>query len=145
MAFCRNCGAQMNDEAKFCPVCGAVQAAQPAEPAQPVAAEPVERTDEEKYRYLAALSYLNVIFMMLALLVGNDSNYVRHHANQVACLMIWYICCAIVFIVPILGWIVGGIGMIAGLVITIICIVKALQRKYYEIPIFGKIRIIPEK
>ena len=44
----------------------------------------------------------------------------------------------------LLCWIVGGIGTIAGFVITIICIVKALKREYYEIPFLGKIRIIPE-
>ena len=154
MAFCGNCGAEINDGAKFCPVCGAVQAAPGAQqqqqqqqqqytaPVQPV--QPGPRTDEEKFRYLAALSYLNILFMMLGLLVGNNSNYLRHHANQCVCLVIWNLCCALVCIIPILGWIVGGIGAIAGLVITIICIVKALKREYYEIPIFGKIRIIPE-
>lgn len=146
MAFCGNCGSQINDGTKFCPVCGAVQGAaasgqqQQTAPAQPAG----PRTDEEKYRYLAALSYLNVIFMILGLLVGNASNYLRHHANQCVCLMIWNICCAIVCIIPILGWIACAIGMIAGFVIMIICIVKALKREYYEIPIFGKIRIIPE-
>lgn len=30
MAFCGNCGAQINDGAKFCPVCGSVQGAQAA-------------------------------------------------------------------------------------------------------------------
>ena len=104
MAFCGNCGAQINDGARFCPTCGAVQSSeapnqQQAAPAQ--AAGP--RSDEEKYRYLAALSYLNILFLVLALLVGSSSNYIRHHANQ-----------------------------------------KALKREYYEIPIFGKIRIIPE-
>ena len=43
-----------------------------------------------------------------------------------------------------IGWLVGIVGLIAGFVIMIICIVKALKREYYEIPIFGKIRIIPE-
>lgn len=158
MAFCGNCGTEINDGAKFCPVCGTIQAASgaqqqqqqqqqqqytaPVQPEQP--AQPGPRTDEEKYRYLAALSYLNIIFMILGLLVGNSSNYLRHHANQCVCLMAWNLCCALVCIIPILGWIVGGIGMIAGLVIMIICIVKALKREYYEIPFFGKLRIIPE-
>lgn len=152
MAFCGNCGSSINDGAKFCPVCGTVQGAQPApEPQQQQQQQPPQpqepaapRTDEEKYRYLAALSYLSPIFMVLALLVGNTSDYLRHHANQCVCLTLWYFCCAIVCIIPILGWIAGGVGMIAGFVIMIICIVKALKRQYYQIPIFGKVRIIPE-
>ncbi|MBS1479744.1 MAG: zinc-ribbon domain-containing protein [Christensenellaceae bacterium] len=148
MAFCGNCGAQINDGAKFCPVCGTVQCAQAAPGQQQQQSAPAQpagpRTDEEKYRYLAALSYLNIIFMILGLLVGNASNYLRHHANQCVCLIIWNICCGLVCIIPFIGWLVGIVGLIAGFVIMIICIVKALKREYYEIPIFGKIRIIPE-
>ena len=80
----------------------------------------------------------------MGLLVGNASNYLRHHANQCVCLIIWNICCGLVCIIPFIGWLVGIVGLIAGFVIMIICIVKALKREYYEIPIFGKIRIIPE-
>ena len=145
MAFCGNCGAQINDGARFCPTCGAVQSSeapnqQQAAPAQ--AAGP--RSDEEKYRYLAALSYLNILFLVLALLVGSSSNYIRHHANQCICLTLWSLCFVIVCIIPFLGWLVAIVGGIAAFVIMIICIVKALKREYYEIPIFGKIRIIPE-
>ena len=124
MAFCGNCGAQINDGAKFCPVCGTVQGAQAAPNQQQQQSAPAQsaglRTDEEKYRYLAALSYLNIIFMILGLLVGNASNYLRHHANQCVCLMIWNICCGLVCIIPFIGWLVGIVGMIAGFVIMII-------------------------
>ena len=34
MAFCGNCGAEINDGAKFCPVCGTVQAAPGAQQQQ---------------------------------------------------------------------------------------------------------------
>lgn len=32
MAFCRNCGAQINDGAAFCPSCGATQNSAPSAP-----------------------------------------------------------------------------------------------------------------
>ena len=54
MAFCGNCGAQINDGAKFCPVCGTVQCAQAAPGQQQQQSAPAQpagpRTDEEKYR-----------------------------------------------------------------------------------------------
>ena len=82
MAFCGNCGSQINDGARFCPTCGAVQSSEAPGQQQAAQAQPAgPRSDEEKYRYLAALSYLNILFLLLALLVGSSSNYIRHHAN----------------------------------------------------------------
>jgi len=34
--------------------------------------------------------------------------------------------------------------MVAGIVFTIIAIVRTLKREYYEIPFIGKYKIIPE-
>lgn len=40
MQFCNQCGAQMNDGAKFCPKCGAVSAPQGAQPQAPQYSQP---------------------------------------------------------------------------------------------------------
>jgi len=102
------------------------------------------RTDYDKYRYLAALSYLNPVFTIMMLIIGKDSNYVRHHANQAVCLLLWFAACGIVCIIPILGWLAGLVGSIAGIVFAITAIVKTFKREYYEVPFLGKYRIIPE-
>lgn len=102
------------------------------------------RTAVEKYRYLAALTYICPLGIFIMLLLDKDSSYIRHHANQAICLMLWFAICGIAFIVPILGWIAGAVGMVAGIVFTIIAIVHTLKREYYEIPFIGKYKIIPE-
>ncbi len=111
------------------------------QPVQPVR----QPSPDDKYRYLAALSYLSIFaLIVLGIFAGKDSNYFRRHANQVVALYIWFLACSVVMIIPILGWIVGGIGYIAGIVFMIMAIVKAIKCVDYEIPVFGKVKIIPE-
>ena len=52
MAFCKKCGAQLEDGAKFCPKCGATQE-QAAPQAAPVAAAPV--ADQGPWKVFAIL------------------------------------------------------------------------------------------
>ncbi len=114
---------------------------QPPQKPKPVAPSP----DAEKYRILTALSYLSLIFLFLTLVLGGDSNYVRKHANQAVALNLWYLLCSLCCIVPFLGWVVGGVGSIAGFIFIIICIVRALRYDIYQIPITGKWEIVPQK
>ena len=111
------------------------------QPVQPVR----EPSPDDKYRYLAGLSYLSLIaLIVLGIFAGKDSKYFRHHANQVVALYIWFLACGVVMIIPVLGWIAGGIGWIVGAVFMIIAVVKAIKCQDYVIPVFGKIQIIPE-
>ncbi len=113
---------------------------------KPQKPKPVAPSKEaEDYRVLTALSYLSLIFLFLTLILGGDSNYVRKHANQAVALNLWFLLCYLCCIVPILGWIVGGIGSIAGFVFVIICLTRALRYDFYEIPITGKWNIVPQK
>lgn len=107
-------------------------------------ASDAKRTAVEKYRYLAALSYVCPLGIFIMLMLDKDSNYIRYHSNQVICLLLWFAASGIAFIVPILGWIAGAAGMVAGVVFAIIAVVRTLKREYYEIPFIGKYRIIPE-
>lgn len=108
------------------------------------ATETTVRTDDAKYRYLAALSYVNVIFAVIMLVLDSGSNYVRYHANQSLCLTLWFAASSIVAIVPILGWIAAAFGFVAGIVFVITAIVRVLKHEPYQIPWVGKWRIIPE-
>ena len=55
--ICKNCGAQITDEAKFCPMCGASQTAPAEEPNEPVKpelvfAEPLKEEEPEVSEYI---------------------------------------------------------------------------------------------
>ena len=70
--------------------------------------------DVEKYRNLAALSYVLMPLAAVMLILDKDSNSVRHHVNQVICLLLWFMASSVVMIIPFLGWIAGVVGMVAG-------------------------------
>lgn len=158
MAFCASCGAQLADGSRFCVQCGTPVFAAGAQgneqrqnyqanyqPQQPPKQAPVAPSkDAADFRALTALSYLSIIFMFIALILAPKSAYVRKHANQVIALIIWFFACGVVMIVPFLGWLAGGAGMVAGVVFMIICICRACKYDIYQIPIFGAWRIIPE-
>ena len=99
--------------------------------------------DVEKYRNLAALSYVLMPLAAVMLILDKDSSYVRHHVNQVICLLLWFIASSVVMIIPVLGWIAGVAGMVAGVVFMIMAIARTCKKEYYEIPWIGKVGFTP--
>lgn len=94
MAFCRNCGNQIADDASVCAACGApvAQAApQHAAPQQPVQQsfqqpiQPTVQTDPTEDRSLAWLSYLG-IFLLIPLFARKFSRFCEYHVRQGAIL-----------------------------------------------------------
>ena len=102
MAFCNQCGAQLQDGAAFCPACGAQQGAtsQQAAPQQGQAGQAgsgfdfkamIENTpdftsqmdpaDIEANKPMAILSYIWFLFIV-PLVAAPQSKFARFHANQ---------------------------------------------------------------
>ena len=158
MAFCPNCGASVPDGAAVCPGCGASlggapQGYQQAYQQQPYAQQPYpqyysdvppgfDTEDIQKNRALSFFCYLGPMAVLIPLVAQPDSKYCRYHANQGLVLMVFELLCALVCIVPILGWIVGGIAGIFAFVCEIIGIVNALTGKVKPLPIIGKYTIL---
>ncbi len=141
MSFCTKCGANIPEGDSFCPNCGA-----PAGQATYVDSSNKTAlfTEEERAhdKYLAAFCYLGPIFMILSLVAEKDSKFIRYHANQAIMLCVLFFVCVIVCIVPIIGWIVGGIGIVVAFVFEIIGIVRAFKGKAEDLPIVGKYTVI---
>lgn len=172
MAFCKNCGAQIQDDAKFCPGCGKAidnAAAPPQEQSQaqsgytppvvPGAPTQAEFIDAHSNKGMAILSY---IIFFIPLLTGDykKSPFVKFHANQGTVLFIasaifgvaYSIILAIfstVFLTVFHAWILwGAISMVFSclwLLPTILCIlgiVNAANGKMQPLPLIGKFTII---
>ncbi|MDE7463723.1 MAG: zinc ribbon domain-containing protein [Clostridiales bacterium] len=65
--FCKNCGTQMNDNAAFCPNCGAAANGQPAQPAQPAQPQTQNNPVAQEGNTIAIVGF---IFSFLIALVG---------------------------------------------------------------------------
>lgn len=87
-----------------------------------------------------ALAYVTIIPAIIFLVMApyNQKPFVKFHAFQCIGLAICWFCLGLVFIVPILGWIVGGLGFLCLLVCWILSIVKASQGSAFKLPVISE-------
>lgn len=152
MAFCSNCGTQVEDGVRFCPSCGNTMgtsgAQAPSEAAQP-AADPRDFSDKiaalnntadttaeftkadiDQNKAMAILAYFGPL-VLIPLLAAKNSKYARYHSNQGLILLISAIVYSIAYsilsvIVYAISWRLGfivSILSIVGIVFTILAII----------------------
>ena len=104
MAFCRNCGQPIDDNAAVCASCGAAQTVQEAAPQQPVyqqapqqaapqqpvyqqapQAQPAPAVDPTEDKSLAWLSYFGIL-LLIPLFARKASKFCQYHVRQGAIL-----------------------------------------------------------
>jgi uncharacterized membrane protein len=158
MAFCPNCGAQV--EGRFCAKCGAAVAAgpTPVEPtptpggyAPPPPAAPVQSAGMAD-NMAAALCYLLTVITGILFLVlepYNKNRLIRFHAFQA--IFLWVAAVAIFIVagilgvtlgaIPVIGWIFSILlhfGLFLGfLVLWVMLMYKAYNNEKWVLPIVG--------
>ncbi len=160
MTNCVKCGTNLDENTKFCPICGsAIQ--QPenisaemetnATDANDFASKVAQLNntadntaeysadDIEKNKIMAVLAY---IIFLIPLLAAKDSKFARFHTNQGFILFLGVIVSSVVAIIPIIGWIIAPIAALIVTVLAIIGIINALGGKAKELPIIGKFKIL---
>lgn len=155
MSFCRQCGAELQDGAKFCTSCGTPvgSAAQPPYPAPEQSADAgsgFDPQDAQQNKVMAILSYLGFLVLIPAF-TAKDSKFVRFHANQG---LLLFICeCAYGVLIRIMDGVFGAIRLpfvpsafkllfIVFLVFSIIGIVNAAKGKAQKLPVIGSFDIL---
>ncbi|HVU45150.1 MAG TPA: hypothetical protein VHD85_03425 [Terracidiphilus sp.] len=90
-----------------------------------------------------ALAYVTIIPAIIFLIVEpyNRNAFVKFHAWQNIFLAIGWFACSIVMIIPIIGWIIGFVGLITFFICWIICIVKAAGGHKFMLPIIGPLAL----
>jgi len=86
-----------------------------------------------------ALAYVTIIpaIIFLVLEPYNKSPFIRFHAFQCLGLSVVAFVSSMIWVIPILGWIIGILMIPILFVVWILCIVKAYQGKYFQLPILG--------
>lgn len=150
MKNCFNCNNQVDDNATFCPNCGANLAAGTApQTAQP---DPYDHTAEfdpqdiSENKVYCMLAYLmGVIGIIIALLAGKDSPYVKFHIRQAIKLsvadILLLLCGGILcwtFIAPI----AAGIGIAIVFVLQIIAFIQICCGKAVEPAIIRNLKFL---
>ena len=111
-----------------------------------------DRTDVEKNKLMAVLSYLGIL-VVIPIIVAPDSKFVRYHANQGLMLLItsavygalMKILALVVSWIPIVGAIIVSLASLIGVVLfvfVILGVINAAQGKAKELPIIGGYRIL---
>lgn len=112
-----------------------------AEEKKPLATSSKE--DIEKNKVNAILSYLGILIIVpLVSDEAKKSAYAKFHLNQGLVLLISSVVLSFVWIVPVLGWIVGFFGGIALFVIWIMALISAIQGEMKRMPLLGNIELI---
>lgn len=144
MAFCGNCGAEMNEGTAFCPNCGA--GANGQAPGQQYQAAP--ESDAEKNKFMGIIAYFWILWLV-PILAAKESPFARFHANQG--LVLWIagvavnIVSSILSIIPVIGIIfsiLAGIVSIGCLVLAILGIISAAKGEMKPLPLIGGIKIL---
>lgn len=166
MPFCEKCGAKMEEEAKFCPSCGAGVNGQQSQYSQQNTqsgnfqetinkymqtednTSEFEQEDINQNKVMAVLAYIGILVWYPCLQRPIQSMRVIMSIRALL-LFIAEICLGVVmgiFIwIPVLNIIIGILGGIVSLlffVFAIIGIVNACQGKAKGLPIFGKFKIL---
>lgn len=165
MAFCGKCGTKIEDNAKFCPACGAsteipnddntqqdysAKIAGLNNTADSTAA--FDAQDIQSSKAMAILAYLGPL-VLIPLFAAKDSRFARYHTNQGLVLLIGWIAYSIVYsilsrIILAISWrlyflvsIIGLIGLVF-LVLAVIGIINAANGRAKELPVIGKIKLL---
>jgi len=113
------------------------QTNQPVQTTPPVVPtpQPVNK-DAEDNKILAIIGYLGIL-CLIPLLLKKDSQFAQYHGKQGLVLFLAEIVFRIIMIIPFLGWIVGLVGSILCLILTIVGIVNAAKGEMKELPWIG--------
>lgn len=106
-------------------------------PAQQTSPIPPPPTPPAQNTGMAILSYLGIL-VIIPLLVAKDDPYVKFHIKQGLVLLIAEIVISFFSMVPIIGWIFGGLLWLGLIVLIIMGIVNAAGGKQTELPLIGK-------
>lgn len=101
----------------------------------PVASDPNNET------VMAILAYLGIL-VIVPILVAKDSEFVMYHANQGLVLFIAEIILFAIGIIPLLGWLISFLGYLGALVLAIMGIINAVNKKKKPLPLIGGYRIL---
>lgn len=149
MAFCKNCGIQMEDGIKFCPACGTAMEATPQSAAGSIAT--AEKKDAADNKVMAILAYILVLIPIFA---AKDSKFARYHSNQGLILLLAAIAYGVAFsvlstLLVLISWrlalaVTGILGLLGWvfLAFSIIGIMHACKGEMKPLPLIGGFRIL---
>ncbi|MEO5927819.1 MAG: DUF4870 domain-containing protein [Patescibacteria group bacterium] len=99
-----------------------------------------DKKDIDDNKVLAAIGYIGIL-SLIPLLAKKDSKFCQEHGKQGFILFLFEVVVMILGMVPVIGWlIIGPVGSLLALILSLVCIIKTLQGTFWEIPVLGQYR-----
>jgi uncharacterized membrane protein len=96
--------------------------------------------DVEDNKILAAISYIGILSVVV-LLLAKKSPFAQEHAKQGVVLFVVELVVYVLGLLPLIGWfIIGPIGSLICLIVSVVGFIKAIQGEFWEIPLIGSFR-----
>jgi uncharacterized membrane protein len=95
--------------------------------------DPQVKKDIEENKLLAAIGYIGIL-CVLPLALKPKSQFCKFHGKQGLILLIGEVINMLISVIPVIGWLLGLIGGIALLILSILGLLKALNGEYWEMP-----------
>ena len=148
--LCASCGAQISENAAFCPACGkSVGKTSPGVAAVPAPPQAQLISSSSLSDNVAGmLAYVTIIPAIVFLLIEPYSKrrFVRYHAFQ--CIFFAIVCMVasfalrIVALMPVVRWttlMLWPLLWLAEVVLWVICLLKAYQGQMFKLPVIGNL------
>jgi uncharacterized membrane protein len=89
---------------------------------------------------VSAIAYLTLVGWFIAIFFLNKPKdpLADFHIRQALGINLLLLACGIVFIIPVLGWVVGAFGYFLALVLWILGIISAIRGEEKEVPLLGE-------
>ncbi len=151
MAYCSNCGKQIEKDARFCSSCGAAQSSRQSY----AEAEPVGNTAEVSGndRIMGILSYLSIL-VLVPIFSAKKSAFVRFHIKQglllnigaITLILLRVLIRAVVFfrtysVLRSLLVLPLNLGLLGLTIYMVIGIIRAVRGEKKPLPFIGKYKI----
>lgn len=142
MAYCKNCGAHIPDDAGFCGECGTPVSGGVSVPRYTDVYDHTAEFDSEDIssnKVVAMAAYvLGMVGIVIALLAAPNSKYAAFHSRQALKLSVTST--LLLFLITVLGWtiivlIAGAVCILILFVVRIICFFQVCSGKAKEAPI----------
>ena len=162
MKYCSSCGNPVEDNAKFCSVCGAPSSTAQERKSEgskddefrkkvedafnnfnntPETTADYAPDDIEKNKIMAVFAYLGLLFL-IPLFAAKGSPFARYHTNQGILLFIVQFVGSLCGAIPFIGWFIAAAANIFGILLIVIGILNVIKGQAKELPLIGKYRIL---
>lgn len=101
-------------------------------------AEEQKEKEIQEGKFFALISYISFL-CVISLILKKDNKFILHHAKQGLVLFVFEVACFIISVIPVLGWLIGVLGLIVFSLVSLWSILQVLMGNYSRIPVISEI------